>query len=155
MNVIALAGSVVLSHPWYLAYLGYRYHPHALDGHESKFYSNVVAQQHEDYYIMGQTCNYSQPANTWTAVRAPFFPLTHLPTYSLDHLLTCPLTHLLTLSSPPLDHTRPITYPNNLVARTRLIKSLNASTCTHPLEDYTCLPKHLSSTMHRHGRHEI
>lgn len=50
------------------AYLS-EYHPHALDGHESKFYSNVVAQQHEDYYIMGQTCNYSQPNESWTAVR--------------------------------------------------------------------------------------
>jgi hypothetical protein len=51
------------------------YHPHAYDGHEARFYSNVCAMTNDpSYYIMGQTCNYSQPAGEWTFVPGRLLP---------------------------------------------------------------------------------
>lgn len=51
------------------------YHPHAYDGHEASFYSNICAMTNDpSYYIMGQTCNYTQPANEWTFVPGRLLP---------------------------------------------------------------------------------
>ena len=57
----------VYAYPEMCGYLS-EYHPHALDGYEDHFFSNFCAQYHTSYYIMGQTCNYTQPDLAWTAV---------------------------------------------------------------------------------------
>ena len=49
------------------AYLS-EYHPHAFDGEEARFFNNICSQFEESYYVLGQTCNYTQPNNTWTYV---------------------------------------------------------------------------------------
>lgn len=70
----------------YVQMCGYlsEYHPHALDGHEAQFYSNICAQFEEAYYIMGQTCNYTQPDGQWSFVPGTIAsdPDTDLNTYS-------------------------------------------------------------------------
>jgi hypothetical protein len=51
------------------------YHPHSFDGHEASFYSNICAMTNDpSYYIMGQTCNYTQPNNAWTYVPGRLLP---------------------------------------------------------------------------------
>jgi hypothetical protein len=54
----------------YVQVCGYlsEYHPHAYDGHEAKFYNNICSQFEESYYVLGQTCNYTQPDGQWTYV---------------------------------------------------------------------------------------
>ena len=42
------------------------YHPHAFNGEEAKFYNNICSQFEESYYVLGQTCNYTQPDGEWS-----------------------------------------------------------------------------------------
>ena len=51
------------------------YHPHAYDGHGASFFSNICAMTNDpSYYIMGQTCNYTQPGGQWTFVPGRLLP---------------------------------------------------------------------------------
>jgi len=64
----------VYLYPQMCGYLS-EYHPHALDGHEARFFNNVCAMTNDpSYYIMGQTCNYTQPANEWSMVPGRLLP---------------------------------------------------------------------------------
>ena len=64
----------VYLYPQMCGYLS-EYHPHALDGHQASFFNNVCAMTNDpSFYIMGQTCNYTQPAGEWTEVPGRLLP---------------------------------------------------------------------------------
>lgn len=64
----------VYLYPQMCGYLS-EYHPHALDGHQASFFNNVCAMTNDpSFYIMGQTCNYTQPAGEWSEVPGRLLP---------------------------------------------------------------------------------